>query len=93
MQAFLAGDSLVDVWGRIKKTVPTSVVNSLKIWPAVSAINFSFVPIEYRSIFAGLVAVGWQTYLSWLNRLAEQEEDRERQGGRIPPSSMEMITA
>lgn len=93
MQALLAGDNLVEVWGRIKRTVPTSMVNSVKLWPAVTAINFTFIPIEYRSVFAGVIAVGWQTYLSWLNRLAEEAEARERPSGRIPPSSIRMVAA
>lgn len=91
MQSFLAGDNLPEVWDRIKRTVPTSIVNSLKVWPAVSAINFTFIPIEYRSVFAGAIAVGWQAYLSWLNRLAEEAEARERPAGRIPPSSANLV--
>lgn len=93
MQAFLAGDSLPEVWDRIKRTVPISMANSIKLWPIVTAINFTWVPIEYRSVFAGIIAVGWQTYLSWLNRMAEEEEAKERPAGRIPPSSMKMMTA
>lgn len=93
MQAFLAGDNLVEVWERIKRTVPTSMLNSVKLWPVVTAINFTFIPIEYRSVFAGVIAVGWQTYLSWLNRLAEEEEAKERPSGRIPPSSIKMVAA
>lgn len=93
MQAFLAGDNLVEVGERIKRTVPTSMVNSVKLWPVVTAINFTFIPIEYRSVFAGVIAVGWQTYLSWLNRLAEEEETVQRLGDRIPPSSVKMVVA
>jgi dihydroorotate dehydrogenase len=54
--------------------------NSLKLWPAVTAFSFAFIPLEYRSIFAGVIAVGWQTYLSFLNRLAEREEEKEGVG-------------
>lgn len=46
MQAFLAGDNLAEVWARIKRTVPTSLMNSIKIWPMVTAINFTWVPME-----------------------------------------------
>ena len=72
MQAALAGEDVAAVWERIKRTVPTSIVNSCKLWPAVTAFSFTFVPIEYRSLFGGFIAVGWQTYLSFLNRLAEE---------------------
>ncbi|KAL5316755.1 hypothetical protein ACEPPN_015806 [Leptodophora sp. 'Broadleaf-Isolate-01'] len=72
MQSFLSGDTLPQVWERIKQTVPTSVVNSCKLWPAVTAFNFTFIDPQYRSIFAGVIAIGWQTYLSFLNRKAER---------------------
>lgn len=49
MQAFLAGDNLVEVWERIKRTVPTSMMNSIKVWPIITAINFTWVPIEVSS--------------------------------------------
>lgn len=93
MQALLAGDSLAESWERVKKTVPISLMNSIKLWPAVTAINFTFVPIEYRSIFAGTIAVGWQTYLSWLNRLAEEEEQGERSGHHMPSAATNTTNA
>lgn len=74
MQSLLSGDSLPAVWERIKATVPTSIINSCKLWPAVTAFSFTFIPIEYRSVFAGVIAIGWQTYLAFLNRRAEQIE-------------------
>ncbi|TQN69679.1 Protein SYM1, partial [Colletotrichum shisoi] len=77
MQAFLAGDNLDQIIERIRRTVPVSIVNSCKLWPAVTAFSFSFIPMEYRSVFSGVIAVGWQTYLSFLNRQAEVVEEAE----------------
>ncbi|TVY24920.1 Protein SYM1 [Lachnellula hyalina] len=77
-QALLSGDSLPEVWERIKRTVPPSMLNSLKVWPAVTAFNFTFIEAQYRSVFAGFIAIGWQTYLSYLNRTAEMEEAAAR---------------
>ncbi|KAF7562528.1 hypothetical protein G7046_g1578 [Stylonectria norvegica] len=70
-QALMSGETVHATIERIKMTVPVSFVNAMKLWPAVTAFSFTFVPIEYRPIFAGFVAVGWQTYLSYLNRQAE----------------------
>lgn len=83
MQSLLSGDSLPDVWQRIKNTVPISMLNSCKLWPAVTAFSFTFIDAHYRSIFAGVVAIGWQTYLSYLNRKAEmtEQEMRTLEGG------------
>ena len=77
MQSLLSGDSLPEVWDRIKRTVPTSMINSCKLWPAVTAFSFTFIDPQYRSIFAGFIAIGWQTYLSYLNRRAELAQAAE----------------
>lgn len=75
--AILSGDSLAGTVDRVRTFVPIQFVNAWKLWPAVMAFNFTFVPIEFRSIVAGLAAIGWQTYLSWLNRMAELQEAAE----------------
>ena len=69
--------SIPDTIERIKNTVPVSWVNSCKLWPAVTAFSFAFIPIEYRSIFGGVIAIGWQTYLSLLNQRAAAVEEHE----------------
>ncbi|KAF1977084.1 hypothetical protein BU23DRAFT_565235 [Bimuria novae-zelandiae CBS 107.79] len=75
-QSLLTGMSIPDTIERVKKTVPVSWVNSCKVWPAITAFSFAFIPIEYRSIFGGVIAIGWQTYLSLLNQRAAAEEER-----------------
>ena len=79
MQSLLSGDSFLDAWERIKRTVPTSFINSCKLWPAVTAFNFTYILPQYRALFAGVVAVGWQSYLSWLNQRAANEEKRSKE--------------
>ena len=53
MSSLLAGDRFSQVWERVKATVPTSVYNSLKLWPVVTAFNFTYVQPQYRALFAG----------------------------------------
>lgn len=70
----------------VKRTVPTSFVNSMKLWPLVTAFSFTFLPPDFRNIFGGVVAVGWQAYLSFLNRAVEnglEKEDERREEKRI----------
>lgn len=73
MQSLLAGATLEETWERVKRAVPVSIKNSVKLWPAVTAFSFMYVPPHFRSVFGGSVAVGWQTYLSWLNQKAARE--------------------
>jgi len=77
MQSFLSGATIPEVIERIKNTVPTSWINSCKVWPAITAFSFTYIPIQYRSIFGGVIAIGWQTYLSLLNQRAAAEEAEE----------------
>lgn len=80
MQTFLAGASFDEIVQRIKHTVPTSWINSCKVWPVVTAFSFTYIPIQYRSIFGGVIAIGWQTYLSLLNQRAAAQENIEHDG-------------
>ena len=36
----------------------------LKLWPLVSLLNFTIVPVEKRILVGSLVGVGWGIYLS-----------------------------
>ena len=81
MHALLSGLSPLQTWQRIRDTVPTSFVNSCKIWPAATAFSFTFVGVQYQSVFLGLVAVGWQCYVSFLNAGVERKErEKAREG-------------
>ena len=82
MQTLLTGASFDEIVERIKHTVPTSWINSCKVWPAITAFSFTYIPIQYRSIFGGVIAIGWQTYLSLLNQraAAQEHEEHERDG-------------
>lgn len=81
-RAILSGDSFEAVVDRIINTVPTSVLNSLRLWPPVTAFTFTFVPMEFRAVFSGLVAIVWQMYLSLLNRKMEIKQKEETGAGK-----------
>ncbi|KAK6442091.1 hypothetical protein LTR95_001677 [Oleoguttula sp. CCFEE 5521] len=38
-----------------------------KLWPAVSLINLTLVPVEARTTFGSLVGVGWNVFLTLLS--------------------------
>ena len=73
VHSLLSGASFEETFERLKKALPVSINNSVKLWPAVTAFSFMYVPPQFRNVFAGCIAVGWQTYLSWLNQKAARE--------------------
>jgi hypothetical protein len=96
-QALLSGDTLPEAWRRVCNTVPVSFINSCKLWPPITAFSFAFIPFEYRAIFGGVIAVGWQTYLSFLNGRAERLEALRQKLGKeedtttTAPAAVEMV--
>lgn len=73
LHSVLGGATLEETWERLIKALPVSVTNSVKLWPAVTAFMVLYVPPQFRNVFSGCIAVGWQTYLSWLNQKAARE--------------------
>ncbi|KOS17854.1 Protein sym-1 [Escovopsis weberi] len=83
--ALLAGQGLDAAVQRVRDAVPTSWVNSCKLWPLVTVVSLTFVPLEFRSIFTGIIGIGWQTYLSFLNSRAESCKEAVAQDERGEP--------
>ena len=46
-----------------KDTLPIMLAGA-RLWPLVSLISFSLVPVEKRVVFGGAVGVVWGVYLS-----------------------------
>ncbi|CAG7954389.1 unnamed protein product [Penicillium salamii] len=102
VHSLLAGATLDETWERLKKALPVSIQNSVKLWPAVTAFSFMYVPAQFRNVFSGCIAVGWQTYLSWLNQKAAKEvlaaeqlaaAEERNQGALHTVSTGKLVTA
>ena len=49
------------------------------IWPAVQLVNFRFVPLQHRLMFVNVIAIGWNSYLSWLNAKGAKKEYQQQE--------------
>ncbi|EGX89906.1 integral membrane protein, Mpv17/PMP22 family, putative [Cordyceps militaris CM01] len=52
---------------RLEKTWWPALQTNWMVWPFVQTINFAFLPLQYRVLFANVVSIGWNSYLSWVN--------------------------
>uniref|UniRef100_A0A0A9X1C9 Mitochondrial inner membrane protein Mpv17 n=1 Tax=Lygus hesperus TaxID=30085 RepID=A0A0A9X1C9_LYGHE len=52
----------------VKAALESDYIDVMKanytLWPCVQVINFTLVPLYYRTLFVQSVAVGWNTYLA-----------------------------
>lgn len=61
---FINNESSNTIVQRIKTQYPDIMKTNYMLWPAVQMINFSLVPLQYQVIFAQVVAVVWNCFLS-----------------------------
>jgi protein Mpv17 len=57
----------VSVKERLDKTWWAALKANWIVWPAVQVINFTYIPLPHRLMFANTIAIGWNCYLSWVN--------------------------
>ncbi|KAK4964339.1 hypothetical protein LTR66_012340 [Elasticomyces elasticus] len=60
----LRGHSFDAVKGAVLKDFFPLIFAGQKLWPAVSLISFTLIPVESRTLFGSLVGVGWGIFLS-----------------------------
>uniref|UniRef100_A0A6U1IUE3 Peroxisomal membrane protein MPV17 n=1 Tax=Bigelowiella natans TaxID=227086 RepID=A0A6U1IUE3_BIGNA len=64
----LQGKELGAALAYTRKIFPAVLTANLKFWPVVDLLSFSFVPNEYRVLFANLAGLIWTVYLVWKTR-------------------------
>lgn len=62
--ALLKGEALETVVGNVREQFWPLLFAGQKLWPLVSIVSFTLVPVEKRTVFGGIVGVGWGIFLS-----------------------------
>ncbi|ORX77650.1 hypothetical protein K493DRAFT_293744 [Basidiobolus meristosporus CBS 931.73] len=68
IQGLLERGNVEHVKQKLEKGYFTALQSNYRIWPAAQLINFWLIPLTHRVLFINLVALGWNTYLSWFNQ-------------------------
>ncbi|KAM3603579.1 uncharacterized protein V6R79_025379 [Siganus canaliculatus] len=50
---------------KLKRDYTDALVSNYYLWPPVQIANFYFIPLHHRLAVVQIVAVGWNSYLTW----------------------------
>ncbi|XP_058611106.1 protein Mpv17 isoform X2 [Onychostoma macrolepis] len=50
---------------KLKRDYMDALVSNYYLWPPVQIANFYFIPLHHRLAVVQVVAVAWNSYLSW----------------------------
>ena len=73
--AALQGLSAGETWAKLKAEYKDVMLTMWKIWPAVQLANFTFVPFLLRPLVVSVVALFWNTFLSWKTNSSSNKEE------------------
>lgn len=62
----LRGETIGKIMSSVRSDSIPLLLAGQKLWPAVSIISFTMVPVEKRTVFGGIIGVGWGIFLSLL---------------------------
>ncbi|XP_030646895.1 peroxisomal membrane protein 2 [Chanos chanos] len=60
----LEGKTLADFENKVKKGYWPALKMNWKVWTPFQFININFIPVQFRVLFANLVALFWYAYLA-----------------------------
>jgi protein Mpv17 len=60
------GKSSQQIWDKLYQDYPQVLRSNYMLWPAAQIITFTVVPLQHRVGFVSLVALFWNTYLTWV---------------------------
>ena len=62
---FSQGETAAKIEAKLKREYLDVLITGWKLWPAVQMVNFFLVPFNLRPLVVGVVALVWNTYMSW----------------------------
>jgi hypothetical protein len=69
---FLEGRS--NILENLKDVMPNVLVANWSLWIPAMSFNFAFVPIKFQVLFGNVVALLWNTYLSYMSAQSKKRQ-------------------
>ena len=63
---------------RLDKTWWPALQTNWMVWPFVQFVNFTFLPLQHRVLFANVISIGWNSYLSWVNSQPHDDDEETK---------------
>ncbi|KAF2717459.1 hypothetical protein K431DRAFT_334029 [Polychaeton citri CBS 116435] len=60
----IAGEPLQQIQNEVYEGFLPLMLAGGKLWPLVSVISFTLIPVEHRMVFGSMIGVGWGIFLS-----------------------------
>ena len=70
----LAGKTRAEVKQTLQSRYTETLITNYKVWPIAQSLNFTLVPFHYRIGFVQIVALFWNSYLSWMANKPHEEK-------------------
>ncbi|CAM6105810.1 unnamed protein product [Calypogeia fissa] len=61
----LEGRTWTSLKSKLQSEFPGVQLNSWRFWPIVGLINYKYIPLNLRVLFANLAAVCWANFVKW----------------------------
>lgn len=63
--AFMQGKDSDNIISDLEANYLDVLKSNYLLWPWVQIVNFTYVPLQYQVLLVQVVALFWNTYLSW----------------------------
>ncbi|VEU33487.1 unnamed protein product [Pseudo-nitzschia multistriata] len=67
VRSILEGTGLKGASEKVRTRFLSSLFGAWRFWPLANAVNFWFVPMEYRVLYMNVLSVFWNGWLTFVN--------------------------
>jgi hypothetical protein len=66
-RSILEGSGIQGVREKLSTRFVSTLKGAWKFWPMVNILNYSLVPLQFRSLYSNILSLFWTGYLSFVN--------------------------